>query len=254
MPEVITSKVLMRRGNLGTMPVLSAGEFALAQDEQRLFLGQLPLSGSVILSESTDTIAVVTFSVKYKGAVKKLDLDQVRTYYVKINDSVDVDSLSIDARNEKMYIPHGLGRVPTLDDTFVLYYNKEIVSYNANLGANEVSATRFTKELPHGTAESTGIQFVTEAQNFITFEYLMYSTNGVRKGRLDMYVDAGQPPKITDTYTADSEVDDIEFSLSEDGNIFELMFDTSVTNQLQFNYIPTSFKQMVTLNVTVSGY
>jgi hypothetical protein len=254
MPEVITSKVLIRRGNLGTMPVLSPGEFGLAEDEQRLFLGQQPIIGSVSLSESTDTVAVVTFSTKYKGAIKKLDLDQVRTYYVKVNNTTDVGPLSIEAHNEKMYIPHGLGRVPTLNDEFVLYYNKEIVSYNANLGANEVNATRFTKELPYGTAETTGIQFITEAQNFITFEYLLFGVGGVRKGRLDMYVEEGVAPKITDTYTADSALDDIEFSLTENGGMFELMFDTSVTDQLQFNYIPTSFRRMITINVTVSGY
>lgn len=247
MPEVITSKVLIRRGNLGTMPVLSSGEFGLAQDEQRLFLGQQPVTGSLNLSESNDTIAVVSFSVNYKNAPKKLDLDQVTTYYVKINNSIEVASASIDARNEKMYIPHGLGRVPTLDDEFVLYYNKEIVSYNANLGANEVNVTRFTKDLPYGSAEPTGVQFITDAQNSITFEYLLYSTSGVRKGKLDMYIEQSTIPKVSDTYTADSVLEDVEFTLVENGNIFELYFDTAVTDQLQFNYIPTSFKRMITV-------
>lgn len=245
MTQTIISKNLIRRGNLNDMPILSPGEFGLAEDEQRLFLGQSPITGSLYESLSDSTLAVLDFSTKFNGVDTLLDLEEVNEFVVVVNrlttTPLTVPSANITLNDTRFFVPHGLGYVPTPADTFELFYNKEITSYRAETDTR-LQSTYFEKTLAYGTPESTGIDFLSAVKNHITIEYFMHTATDMRKGQLDIGIQSNDIQSITDTYTSNSGAIDVEFSLVNDGaGLFTLYFDTTLTEQLQFNYMQKSF-------------
>ena len=242
MTTTIVAKQLIRQGNLADMPILSPGEFGLAKDEQRLFLGQDPIVGTLYESLSDATFAVLDFSTKTNGVTTLLDLEEVSEYVIRVNDTFDIPSANVTVNDTKFTVQHGLGVVPSsATDTFELYYNKEITSYRAETDT-KLQSTLLEKSAPYGTPESTGIDFLSAVKNHITIEYFLHTPADIRKGQLDIAIQGNDIQSITDNYTSNSGVVDIEFSISNDGaGLFTLDYDTTYTGQIQFNYVQKSF-------------
>lgn len=241
------SQIIIRKGNLADLPVLKPGEFMLAGDEQRLFLGQQPVSGSVDFTNSTTTDAFVTFEVPTGGVLKPLDLDDVSEFSILVTDNTNssesvIPSANITTNDTVLSFAHGLGRAIDPADTFVLRYNKEVTSYTAERDTRR-HATKFTKSQPSGTPESTGIDFLSSVKNDINIEYSLFDSSYMRKGSLNIVINGNSASFIKDKFTGDTQLSDVAFTVSNDGaGKFTLNFDTTVTTQLQFNYTQTSSK------------
>lgn len=136
------SKIIIRKGDLvsGQTPNLSAGEFYLAEDEQRLFLGQkaLPLDGTAGGSDKVN--ATVTFSTLVGGDVTPLDLDEVKSYSIDVFDSVNNTTNTVAS--------------PSINDTVITF------NHNFNSGskdADETVANEMYKITSVGTTNFTAI-------------------------------------------------------------------------------------------------
>lgn len=241
------SQIIIRKDDLNNLPVLSAGEFMLAGDEQRLFLGQEPVTGTVDFANSTTTDAYVTFEVPAAGVNTPLDLDDVSEYSIVVIDHTDssenvIPASSVAVNDTVLVFGHGLGRAIDPADDFVLQYNKEVTSYTAERDKRRL-ATKFAKDQPHGTPETTTIDFISSIKNDINIEYALFDSSYIRKGKLNILINGNSTSFIDDTFTGDAELSDVVFSLSNDGaGTFTLNFDTTYTTQLQFNYTQTSSK------------
>ena len=62
-----TARMTVRKGNLADLPKLLPGEFGLAQDIQRLFIGQATVNGTCQVSNSDATTAKVIASKDGEG-------------------------------------------------------------------------------------------------------------------------------------------------------------------------------------------
>lgn len=246
------SQIIIKKDTLANLPVLASGEFMLAKDEQRLFLGQDPIIG--ILQTSTTSSATVIFTVKEFSVNKELDLDGISEFNIVVYDSVnDTTSAGIPAasmqsiNDSAVKFNHGLGRAPVAGDTFKLYYNKEIMSYaGESAGSNKLYSTSFINS--GGAVETTGIDFDSDVKNTVVIDYTMHDAlNKMRKGTLNIlvYGDTTASPStaknmIEDKYFGDSELDDVEFSISSSGTTFTLNFKTAITSSLNFDYTQIS--------------
>jgi hypothetical protein len=239
------SQIIIKKDKLADLPVLASGEFMLAKDEQRLFLGQEPIivTGNNV---GTDTItATVTFTVKEVGAVKELDLDGISEFSIVVYDSVNdttsagIPASSMQSINDSVLVfNHGLGRAPVTADTFTLRYNKEVTSFTAETGT-KLHSTSFINS--GGAVESTGIDFNSSVKNTIVMNYTLFNAAGkMRKGTLNILVSGTTNSNIEDKYFGDSELDDVEFSISASGTTFTLNFKTAITSSLNFDYTQTS--------------
>jgi hypothetical protein len=244
MTTTIVAKQLIRQGDLLDMPILSPGEFGLATDEQRLFLGQQPIVGTLYESLSDATFAVLDFSTKLNGVSTLLDLEEVNEFKIVVNDTYEIPSANVAINDTKFTVQHGLGVPPaTASDTFKLYYNKEITSYRAETDS-KLQSTLLEKSQPYGTPESTGIDFLSAVKNHITIEYFLHTATDMRKGQLDIAIQGNDIQSITDTYNSNSGTLDVEFTISNDNaGLFTLDYDTSYVGQIQFNYIQKSFSR-----------
>ena len=237
------SQIIIRKDDLANVPVLSAGEFMLAGDEQRLFLGQEPVTG--VVSSSTTTEASVTFSVNTAGILTPLDLDAVSEYSIvvtKASDSstITIPSANVTANDTVLTFNHGLGGAVAGADTFVLNYNKEVTSYKAERDIRRL-ATKFTNS--GGVVKTTGIDFLSSVKNDINIDYALFNAIHMRKGTLTVLVNGASSASIEDNFIGDSQLSDVEFSITNDGaGTFTLNFNTALTSQLQFNYTQTSSK------------
>lgn len=245
MANPVIDKIKIKRGEMLDLPVLEAGEFGLAQDEQRLFLGQQPIRGIVNFNSSDSTTAYVSFFIQKDGISIPLDLETVTTFYISINDSLfPASAVSID--DTVIQFAHGQGRELTPSDVVELKYNKEITSYRAETGTVR-QAIAITKTLPFGTPQTTGITFVSDVKNSITLDYVLFDNNQdfYRSGKLNIFVVSDDNAKVHDEYICDDVLNDIEFSVTNNGTTYELLFDTAHSQQLEFNYTQTSNKLKV---------
>ena len=115
MANTIVSKILIRQGALNEMPMLTPGEFGLATDEQRLFLGQAPVVGNIYYTNSTNVAAEVSFNTLLDGRTSELDLDFVNQYMVEVYDSVNNTTTALPpsasaVNDSRLTVAHGLGR------------------------------------------------------------------------------------------------------------------------------------------------
>ena len=113
MTNTIIAKQRIRRGNLQDMPVLSPGEFGLAIDEQRLFLGQEPIRGTLYESQTDATLAVLDFSTKTNGVSTLLDLDGVNEFVIRINNQFDIPSTNVSVDDTKFTVQHNQRKLLT---------------------------------------------------------------------------------------------------------------------------------------------
>ncbi len=71
--------------------------------------------------------------------------------------------------------------------------------------------------------------------------YTLFNAAGkMRKGTLNILVSGTTNSNIEDKYFGDSELSDVEFSLTNNGKIFKLNFKTSITSSLNFDYTQIS--------------
>lgn len=241
MTTTIVAKQRIRRGNLVDMPVLSPGEFGLASDEQRLFLGQEPIRGTLYESQTNATVAVLDFSTRTNGVSTLLDLEGVNEFVIRINGSTEISSANVTIDDTKFTVVHGLASTPTGTDVFELLYNKEVTSYRAE-DSNLLQSTLIEKSSPYGTSDATGIDFLSAVKNRISIEYYLYSPTDMRTGQLEIAIQGDTISSITDNYNSNSDIIDVEFSISNNGaGVFSLDFDTTYTGQIQMDYIQKSF-------------
>ena len=247
------SQIIIKKDKLADLPVLASGEFMLAKDEQRLFLGQEPIIVTGDNVGTSTTLATVTFTVKQSGAVKELDLDGISEFSIVVYDSVNdttsagIPASSMQSINDSVVkFNHGLGRAPVIGDTFTLRYNKEVTSFTAETGT-KLHSTSFINS--GNAVESTGIDFDSSVKNTVVIDYTMHDVlNKMRKGTLNIliYGDTSASPSSTaknmieDKYFGDSELDDVEFSISASGTTFTLNFKTAITSSLNFDYTQIS--------------
>lgn len=241
------SQIIIKKDSMANLPVLAAGEFMLAKDEQRLFLGQDPI---IVLGDQvgTDTtLATVKFTVKVNAAVKELDLDGISEFNIVVYDSVadttaaGIPASSMQSVNDSVLVfNHGLGRAPVAADTFTLRYNKEIMSYaGESAGSNKLYSTSFINS--GNVVKTTGIDFDSSVKNTVVIDYTMHdASNKMRKGTLNILIMGSTVSHIEDSYRGDSELDDVEFSISNSGTTFTLNFKTAITTSLNFDYTQTS--------------
>ena len=291
------SQIIIRKDDIGMVPILSPGEFMLAEDEQRLFLGQKPLPGN--LESSGPTEASVSFTVTVGGNLTPLFLNDLAEYKIvstqasdssiteissgaaitvsdadgkggndpiytfehgiinpitaglfvvgkqyKILTSGDTDFTLIGAADSNVgttFTATGVGAGtgtanvgPVTGDTFVLYYNKEVTNTQADDRVKRNSTT-FTNS--GNVVETTGINFFSNVMNDITMDYTLFDATYMRKGTLNILVNGNTTSSIEDKFMGDSELSDVEFSITNDGaGKFILNFKTSLTTGLQFNY------------------
>jgi|TARA_B110000495_G_C23033686_1_gene616472 hypothetical protein len=244
------SQIIIKKDILSNLPVLAAGEFMLAKDEQRLFLGQEPIIVAGNLVGTSTTTATVKFSVKEVGVVKELDLDAISEFSIVVYDSVAdttaaaIPASSVTINDSVLVFNHGLSRASVVGDTFTLQYNKEIMSYAGEAaGSNKLYSTAFTNS--GGAIETTGIDFESTTKNSITIDYTLFKLvssvlDKVRKGTLNILIMGSTVSHIEDSYIGDSELDDVDFSISNSGTTFTLNFKTATTTQLNFDYTQIS--------------
>lgn len=253
------SQIIIKKDVLTQLPTLAPGEFMLATDEQRLFLGQTPITVNGGNVGTSTTTATVTFTVKQAGVVKELDLDGISEFSIVVYDSVNnttsagIPSSSVIINDSVLTFNHGLketggvtDRAPVAADTFTLHYNKEVISFTAE-SVDKLYSTSFINS--GGAVESTGIDFDSDAKNTVVIDYTMHdASNKMRKGTLNIlvYGDTNASPSSTaksnieDKYFGDSELDDVEFSISASGTTFTLNFETAITTSLNFDYTQIS--------------
>lgn len=240
MSDIVIDKIRIRRGNIADMPILQSGEFGLAEDEQRLFLGQKPVPATVNFTASDSIEAVVSFYVNENGYTKELDLDGISQFYIKINDTAYVNGVDTLVSNGVISFAHGLGRAVEVTDVFELYYNKEITSYVGERDRIR-QATTIQKSLPYGTSQPTGIVFESAIKNSIDIEYFMFVQDCYRKGQLSIIVVGDNIAKISDSYVSQTDLEEVVFSIEALGNgRYSLNFDTNFLDQIQFNYTQIS--------------
>jgi hypothetical protein len=249
------SQIIIKKDSLANLPVLASGEFMLAKDEQRLFLGQDPIKVYGNNVGTSTTLATVTFTVKEFGVVKELDLDGISEFFIVVYDSEnDTTSAGIPASSMQsindsvLEFNHGLGRAPVAADSFTLHYNKEIMSYaGESASSNKLYSTSFPAS--NGVEKTTGIDFDSDVKNTVIINYTMHdASNKMRKGTLNIlvYGDTTASPSSTakhnieDKYFGDSELDDVEFSISASGTTFTLNFKTAINSSLNFDYTQIS--------------
>lgn len=266
MAETIISKQIIRRGNIQQLPILATGEFGLAENEQRLFLGQNPITKSDYTVQDNDTVSV-TFETNFEGSNTVLDMDKASkwSYYIEVYDYIketkwEIGPAGISTNDGTFTFNHllkddlGADRAPVIgQDTFTLYWNKEITNSGNYAPTNFVQSTYLKKAPPFNplALEDTGVTFSRNIKDSITLDYSIYipNTTDSRQGTLIINLIDDTNSSITDQYTMSSDTLDIEFAVSSlSPGIFTLQFNTTHTGTIQFNYIEKSYKRLVSVS------
>lgn len=250
-----TARMTVRKGDLADMPKLLPGEFGLATDIQRLFIGQATVNGTCQVSNSDATTAKVEFTSANGDPIDLdliADLDQY-TYGITVNGGSVIPGQNIAFNNAVASFSHGLvdsngdPRDPTTSDVFELYYNKE-VGFHAEAFPNPVQSTTFTKTSPYGTADPVTlanpprpVEFIFANKDKITIDYVLTTPTASRHGQLTIAVIDATKSSIKDEYDMIDGAMPLTFSLSASSDRFTLMFDTTDTSQHTFKYVQKSF-------------
>jgi len=263
MAETIIAKLLVRQGSIQDLPMLAAGEFGLAQDEQRLFIGQTPKTGTLV--SATVNSATVKFSNSFNDQADQyvIDLDTAynRSYQIDVYDSVTNQQIpsilgtDISSNDGENTFDPGLSRALTTADTITLRHNKEITNYKSDdqiIGG--VESIYLDPVSSPGTPENTNprIDFNSEIKNSITFEYMLTlgtNTTSIRKGTLSISVYGDATSNIDDNFTSTADLANVKFSIhGVTPKHFNLQYDTTNIEQMQFSYTQKSFKQNPVIN------
>ena len=252
------SQIIIRKQNIGNIPSsLAAGEFYLAEDEQRLFLGQAPVTGVVESSDTTN--ASVSFAVPIGGISTPLYLSNLADYSIVVTKASDNSTTTVSSDNVAVSDPDGEGNNPPIytfehqlggavaaSDTFVLHYNKEITSSPTDDRVKR-NTIKFIQPDPANQVVTTGINFSSAVVNDISIDYALFNATHMRKGTLSILVNGSSSSNIDDKFIGDSQLGDVEFSVTNNGSgTFTLNFKTALTTELQFNYTQTASKFVTT--------
>ena len=106
------SQIIIRKDNASEIPTLGAGEFMLAEDEQRLFLGQKPLEGALV--SSTTTEASISFTVPIGGVQTPLYLSNLADYSIVVTRALDSSTTTVPSGPTTIVVsdPDGEGNNP----------------------------------------------------------------------------------------------------------------------------------------------
>jgi len=247
-----TARMTVRKGNLADLPKLLPGEFGLAQDIQRLFIGQAIVSGTCDTSKSGTTTAYVEFT---SANGDPIDLDLIDnlddyTYGITVNpasDNISITGNNITFKDAVASFSHGLSSAPTSSTVFELYYNKE-VGYHAEAFPNPVQSQSLNKLTTDSAGpKQSGIEFICANKDKITIDYSLKTTSASRHGQLSILIDdnAGVPTtsSIKDVFDISNGAMPLVFSLSSNGtDKFMLMFDTTDLDTVHtLKYVQKSF-------------
>ena len=198
-------KSQIRRGPISQMPILDAGELGLASDENRVFVGTEPITGTFNSSDTTDTLVFVTFDVNLNGNSIPIDLDNVNVNSYKIFiDDVEVTQANIDIEDTLVTISHGLANAAAANAAvYKIKINEELTNNTTNEGSKtSVQYVQFQKTPADTDPEATSISFDSNVKNSVSIEYYLYTNTMSRNGQLRISVNPSMSPDatITDTY------------------------------------------------------
>jgi len=247
----ITARMTTRKGPSTALPQLLPGEFGLATDIQRLFIGQDLVVGACDISNSTTTTAKVEFT---SGTGVAIDFDEVAdvthlVYGISVYNSVAATTTEI-AGSQITFVDslatfaHGLGRAPLAADTFTIWYNKE-VGYHAEAFPNPIQTVAFAKSAAYLTPEIVpSVEFIVANKKSVIIDYTLSVGTATRSGTLSILLNADATnSSIKDEYDTTGDVP-VTFTLV--GNTvdkFTLYFDTTnLTETHTFKYTQKSFK------------
>ena len=252
----ITARMTTRKGPSTALPQLLPGEFGLATDIQRLFIGQDLVEGAFVAADSnaltpTNTKAAVEFT---SGTGVAIDFDEVAdvthlVYGISVYDSVaatttEIAGSQITFVDSKATFLHGLSRALVAADTFTIWYNKE-VGYHAEAFPNPIQTVAFAKSAAYLTPEIVpSVEFVVANKKSVIIDYTLSVGTATRNGTLSILLNADATnSSIKDEYDTTGDVP-VTFTLV--GNTvdkFTLYFDTTnLTDTHTFKYTQKSFK------------
>lgn len=239
-------KSQIRRGPISQMPILDAGELGLASDENRVFVGTEPITGSFNTSDTTDTNVFVTFDVNLNGNSIPIDLDNVNSNSYKIFID-DAEATQFDVQDTVVTISHGLANAAAANAAvYKIKINEELTNNTTNEGSKtSVQHLQFQKtpadtdpeEVKDGSGDKT-ITFDSNVKNSVFIEYYVYTNTMSRNGQMRISVNPDMSPTatITDTYDQTGS-SDLVFSIDTG----KLMFNTTSSEDHAFTYKQTSF-------------
>ena len=242
MPTIAQMKV--RQGNLADLPVLQPGEFGYALDQQRLYIGNTPVSqagdGTTTLftfptvdtdnDGTTDNNVTLSFGSRVAYAVYIDDgttetLQQTGTDYTASDSSITFTT------------------APGATETVKVYYNTEVMTSSPSSGS--VIDSDGATLAASGTATNAGIAVDGNNFNYVDIDYLLTNTNGNRKGTISVYIDAtGNTSTLQDTYQTSvnptsTDLDNV-FSGVVAAGVFNLQY--TATNNADMSYVLTNWK------------
>lgn len=162
-----TARMTVRKGNLADMPKLLPGEFGLAQDIQRLFIGQAIVNGTCQISNSDDITAKVEFT---SANGDPIDLDLIDnldeyTYGITVNGGPIIPGQDITFTDAVASFSHELKDTSTTNAGAFLVGKKYVIETVGDTdftligSANNDVGTVFTATgIGSGTGTATGLR------------------------------------------------------------------------------------------------
>jgi len=201
MADTRISKIKVRQGNFSDLPLLDAGEFGYATDNQRLFIGNSQIN---VGTGDGAEIAYIIPTTLTSNNVIGVFLD---------GSQVNASDYSIVGTTLTFATP------PALNVVITAQFNSEVDLVRYATVPNVIS-------LPaNGNQQDTGFTVDTSVYNVVIMDYTLESTNGVRAGQLRFGTDtSASTTMIDDNYTETATVD-VVFNA-----------DISITNTLKLQY------------------
>ena len=123
MPTIAQMKV--RQGNLADLPVLQPGEFGYALDQQRLYIGNTPVSQA-----GDGTTTLFTFPTVDTDNDGTTDNNVTLSFGSRVAYAVYIDNGTTELYNRyRLYSSHiTLYNCPRATETVKVYYNTEVMT------------------------------------------------------------------------------------------------------------------------------
>jgi hypothetical protein len=201
MADTRISKIKVRQGNFSDLPLLDAGEFGYALDNQRLFIGNSQIN---VGTGNGVKLSYVVPTTLVSNNVKGIFLDGTQ---------VNTSDYSIVGTTLTFATPPGSGVVITA------LFNSEVDLVRYATVPNSISLAA------NGNLADTGFSVDTSVYNVVIMDYTLESTNGVRAGQLRFGVDTSASTTMFDDNYTQTSVVDIVFNV-----------DISVANTMKLQY------------------
>jgi hypothetical protein len=183
------SKIRVRQGNFGDLPMLDAGEFGYAKDQRRLFIGN-------------DTITAGTGNGSIDTFIIDCDVSSPNIIAVFVDGTqVSPANYSLVGTTLTLATPPGAGDVVTVK------FNSEVDI------VKDISRPSIISLAANGSSAETGFSIDTTQYNTCFMDYTLQSSNGLRVGKLRFGVDTAASLTIIDDDNVETATVDIVFSL-----------------------------------------